>query len=60
MFVQGYREKKQWIATQLPLSNTIADFWQLIIEQDIQIVVQLEGSPVSEVIERVQWKVCFR
>ena len=44
--MQSYREKKQWIAAQLPLSNTIIDFWQLIIEQDTEIVVQLEGNPV--------------
>ncbi|XP_067943686.1 receptor-type tyrosine-protein phosphatase delta-like isoform X3 [Watersipora subatra] len=43
VIVDSYQEKKQWIATQLPLSNTIADFWQLILEQEISIVVQLEG-----------------
>ena len=45
--MQGYRERKQWVAAQLPLSHTIIDFWQLIIEQDTEIVVQLEGNPVS-------------
>ncbi|XP_067941765.1 receptor-type tyrosine-protein phosphatase epsilon-like [Watersipora subatra] len=41
-FVDGYREKKQWIATQLPLSHTVGDFWQLQTERQIHIVVQLE------------------
>ncbi|XP_067947049.1 receptor-type tyrosine-protein phosphatase kappa-like [Watersipora subatra] len=47
VFVDGYRDKKEWIATQLPLANTLADFWQLIIEKDTSIIVQLEPSPIA-------------
>ncbi|XP_067947062.1 receptor-type tyrosine-protein phosphatase kappa-like [Watersipora subatra] len=47
VFVDGYRDKKEWIATQLPLANTLADFWQLMIEKDISIIIQLEPSPTS-------------
>ncbi|XP_067947071.1 receptor-type tyrosine-protein phosphatase delta-like [Watersipora subatra] len=43
--VDGYKQKKQWIATQLPLSNTIPDFWQLILENDISVIFQLDTSP---------------
>ena len=46
-FTQGYREKRELVATQLPLTHTIADFWQLILEKHIQIIVQLEGSQVD-------------
>ena len=46
-FTQGYKEKRELVATQLPLTHTIADFWQLILEKDIQIIVQLEGSQVG-------------
>ena len=44
--LQGYREKHQWVATQLPLSQTAADFWQLNIEREIKLIVQLEKSQV--------------
>ncbi|XP_067947075.1 receptor-type tyrosine-protein phosphatase epsilon-like [Watersipora subatra] len=47
VFVDGYRDKKEWIATQLPLAKTLADFWQLMIEKDIPIIIQLESSPTS-------------
>ncbi|XP_067947048.1 receptor-type tyrosine-protein phosphatase kappa-like [Watersipora subatra] len=47
VFVDGYRDKKAWIATQLPLANTLADFWQLMIEKDTSIIVQLEPSPID-------------
>ncbi|XP_067942989.1 receptor-type tyrosine-protein phosphatase epsilon-like [Watersipora subatra] len=45
VLVDGYKEKKQWIATQLPLSITTPDFWQLILELEISAIVQLETSP---------------
>ncbi|XP_067947089.1 receptor-type tyrosine-protein phosphatase mu-like [Watersipora subatra] len=45
VIVDGYKKKKRWIATQLPLSNTIADFWQLILENDISVIFQLDTSP---------------
>ncbi|XP_067942963.1 receptor-type tyrosine-protein phosphatase epsilon-like [Watersipora subatra] len=45
VLVDGFKEKKQWIATQLPLSNTTPDFWQLILELEVSVIVQLETSP---------------
>ncbi|XP_067942992.1 receptor-type tyrosine-protein phosphatase T-like [Watersipora subatra] len=45
VLVDGYKEKKQWIASQLPLSITTPDFWQLILELEISVIVQLETSP---------------
>ncbi|XP_067946482.1 receptor-type tyrosine-protein phosphatase epsilon-like [Watersipora subatra] len=45
VYVDGYREKKQWISTQLPLDNTVADFWQLLLENQTNIIIQLETSP---------------
>ncbi|KAF6027245.1 hypothetical protein EB796_014445 [Bugula neritina] len=40
----SYTSKHQFIATQLPLSNTLSNFWQLIIEQDVKVIVQLEHA----------------
>ncbi|KAF6029191.1 hypothetical protein EB796_012502 [Bugula neritina] len=44
VFVDSYTSKHQFIATQLPLSNTLSNFWQLIIEQDVKVIVQLEHA----------------
>lgn len=46
--MQTYREKDQWVATQLPLSNTVVDFWQLMVDNDMQVITQLEGSQVGD------------
>ncbi|KAF6028900.1 hypothetical protein EB796_012787 [Bugula neritina] len=40
--VDSYRKKQSVIATQLPLSNTVKDFWTMVLEQEIKVVVQLE------------------
>ncbi|KAF6027767.1 hypothetical protein EB796_013924 [Bugula neritina] len=46
IFVNTYREKNQWLATQLPLSNTIVDFWQLVEDQDVKVVLQLDAYQI--------------
>lgn len=47
VFFKTYWEKNQWVATQLPLSNTVTDFWKLILEHDIAVILQLETIQVS-------------
>lgn len=43
MFWQGYSEEIEFIATQHPLVNTIGDFWTMIYEQDVKVIVMLGG-----------------
>ena len=40
--MQTYKEKNRWIATQLPMSNTVEDFWTMVVEQNVKIIIQLE------------------
>ncbi|CAL1265307.1 unnamed protein product [Larinioides sclopetarius] len=42
-FVEGYREKKLYICAQAPLKNTICDFWRMIWQQGVSVVVMLTG-----------------
>ena len=39
---QDYRKRRHVIATQLPMANTITDFWTMIEFQRVKIIVQLE------------------
>ena len=40
-FVDGYKERGSYIATQAPLSNTTDDFWRMIWEYNVTMVVML-------------------
>jgi len=48
VFMDTYKEKNHWIATQLPMKNTVEDFWTMVVEQGVQIIVQLEGFSDEE------------
>jgi receptor-type tyrosine-protein phosphatase gamma len=46
----GFRRLRDFIITQHPLSNTIKDFWQMIMDHQVQTIVCL--SPIDEVVRR--------
>uniref|UniRef100_A0A7N8YQL7 protein-tyrosine-phosphatase n=1 Tax=Mastacembelus armatus TaxID=205130 RepID=A0A7N8YQL7_9TELE len=53
-FIDGYRQKDCFIATQGPLSNTVEDFWRMVWEWRCHSIVML-----TELKEREQEK-CFQ
>lgn len=40
-FVVGYKERKKFICAQGPMENTVSDFWRLIWEQHLELVLML-------------------
>uniref|UniRef100_A0AC34RHJ3 Tyrosine-protein phosphatase domain-containing protein n=1 Tax=Panagrolaimus sp. JU765 TaxID=591449 RepID=A0AC34RHJ3_9BILA len=38
-FIKGYASKKTFIAAQAPMENTMNDFWRMIWEQDVRIII---------------------
>lgn len=40
-FVIGYKERKKFICAQGPMDSTINDFWQMVWEQHLEIIVML-------------------
>jgi receptor-type tyrosine-protein phosphatase gamma len=47
----GFRRLRDFIITQHPLSNTIKDFWQMIIDHQVQTIVCL--SIVDDVVRKM-------
>jgi protein tyrosine phosphatase len=45
-WMQGYNHKNEYIATQGPLPNTTIDFWRMIGEQNVHIIVMVT-NPVE-------------
>lgn len=55
-FIDGYRKKRAYIATQTPLPNTVDDFWRLVWEHNSPIIVMLnEAPPPAHVQQDVYW-----
>ena len=42
-YIEGINRENEYIATQGPVSSTITDFWRMIIEQEVEIIVMLTG-----------------
>jgi protein-tyrosine phosphatase len=40
-FVEGYKDRKKWICAQGPLEHTVADFWRMVHEQKVDIIIML-------------------
>lgn len=40
-FVIGFRERKKFICAQGPMESTVSDFWRMIWEQHLEIIVML-------------------
>lgn len=45
-YVDGYMQKKAFISTQGPLPKTSTDFWQMVWEQEVKIVI-LKNVPLT-------------
>lgn len=41
VYVDGFRVKDQFVATQFPLTSTVSDFWRLITEKNVSLIVVL-------------------
>ncbi|XP_057299165.1 receptor-type tyrosine-protein phosphatase delta-like [Hydractinia symbiolongicarpus] len=39
--IDGFQQKNAFIATQAPIENTVNDFWRMILEQNVHIIVML-------------------
>ncbi|XP_011404665.2 PREDICTED: receptor-type tyrosine-protein phosphatase delta-like isoform X2 [Amphimedon queenslandica] len=47
-FIDGYKAKNCYIAAQAPKDNTLNDFWKMICEQQVSVIVMLANTEEKE------------
>lgn len=40
-YLQGYKQKRGFIIAQAPMSNTTEEFWKMVYEKDVAVIVML-------------------
>ncbi|CAG9768086.1 unnamed protein product [Ceutorhynchus assimilis] len=53
--VDGFCHPRRFIVTEFPLPHTIGDFWRLIAERDISVVICLNEIPVNDLTCKLFW-----
>ncbi|CAB3368671.1 Hypothetical predicted protein [Cloeon dipterum] len=46
--VDGYKKPKQFVATQVPMKNTVADFWRMVDQFNVSEIVVLNEPHITE------------
>ncbi|XP_069134506.1 tyrosine-protein phosphatase 10D-like isoform X3 [Argopecten irradians] len=54
-YIPGYKFEREYIACQGPLPGTIVDFWQMVWEQDVPIIVMLTRCKEGETVKCEQY-----
>ncbi|KAL9898387.1 protein tyrosine phosphatase 52F isoform 2-T5 [Glossina fuscipes fuscipes] len=50
-FIDGYRRRKEYIATQGPKSESIKDFWRMVLQHNVRIIVMVTQFREGDVIK---------
>lgn len=47
--IKGYKRRNAYAITQMPLANTVQDFWCLVLEQDVSTIVMMNSFKKDKV-----------
>lgn len=50
VYVDGVKLQNQYIATQLPLPETFSDFWRMIAEYKVELIIMLQLPDLKDAV----------
>lgn len=53
--VDGFRFKEQFIATQIPLPHTVGDFWRMVDEQNVGVILSLNEIDINDKVSNISY-----
>jgi protein tyrosine phosphatase len=48
LYIDSYKQRKTFIVTQTPLSNTLDDFWAMVVQCHVRCIVSMNGPDYVE------------
>lgn len=55
VYVDGVKLQNQYIATQLPLPETFSDFWRMIAEYKVELIIMLQLPDLKDAVSYQLW-----
>lgn len=46
--VAGYQSNERYIVTQQPMPNTLNDFWRMVIQQNVEVIISLNDINLKD------------
>ena len=56
--MQGYKQKRGFIIAQAPMSNTAGDFWKMVYEREVAVIVMLSEFYEDDKV-KTSWEHCL-
>lgn len=49
-FINGYRKRKEYIATQGPKLDTAIDFWRMVIQHNVKVIAMVTQIKEGDIV----------
>lgn len=51
VYVDGIRHQNQYLATQLPMPSTVNDFWRMVAEFKVELILMLQPPDLQDPVQ---------
>lgn len=52
-FINGYRKRKEYIATQGPKLDTAIDFWRMVLQHNVKVIAMVTQIKEGDIVRKI-------